>query len=174
MITIYTVGHGTRSIDELIAVLAAPGVSRLIDVRRWPVSRRHPQFTKDAVAKSLGDVGIAYEWCGEELGGRRRPVPGPSRHSAWRNASFRAYADYMDTKEFADALDRLVEEAGQGPPLAIMCAETLWWRCHRRLIADALSLRGCDVVHLIRPGEREPHKPHPSLKSDDAGRPLYA
>jgi uncharacterized protein (DUF488 family) len=172
-VTVYTIGHGTRAVHELLEMLHSAGVGRLVDVRRFPGSRRHPQFNKDGLADCLAGAGIDYDWRGEELGGRRKKAPGPSRHSALRNASFVAYADYMDTEEFRAALERLQTDAGADPPLAIMCAETLWWRCHRRHIADALQLEGIDVVHLLGVASRQAHKLHPAMRADDHGRPLY-
>lgn len=167
--TFFTVGHGTRTTEELVAVLRSAGVVRLVDVRRHPGSRRHPQFAEDALRKSLPDLGVAYEWWGDELGGRRRPAA-HTRHPAWRNDSFRAYADYTDTPAFRHAVERLEELPG---PLAVMCAETLWWRCHRRLIADALRVRGHDVVHLVDARTRQPHRLHPGLRVGGDGWPVY-
>ncbi|HEY7876095.1 MAG TPA: DUF488 domain-containing protein [Actinomycetota bacterium] len=172
MATVFTVGHGTRSTEELVAVLRDAGVVRLVDVRRFPGSRRHPHFAREALELSLPAAGIAYDWRGEELGGRRSSTTRePSRHSAWRNDGFRNYADYMDSPEFRNALERLEEDA-RSEPVAIMCAETLWWRCHRQLIADALMVHGFDVVHLIGPGESQPHRLHRSLRVAD-GLPVY-
>jgi uncharacterized protein (DUF488 family) len=123
------------------------GVDLLVDVRRYPGSRRHPHFSRDQMDLSLPEHGIAYEWWGETLGGRRKPESHHDRHIAWRNASFRAYAAYMDTPGFRGSLDAL-ESRSATSDLVIMCAETLWWRCHRRLIADALVVNGFEVVHL--------------------------
>ncbi|MFT3776089.1 MAG: DUF488 domain-containing protein [Minicystis sp.] len=170
--TLYTVGHGNRSLDELIDVLRAAGIGRLVDVRRYPGSRRHPHFSRPSLAQDLPRAGIFYDFRGDELGGRRRPAPS-SRHPAWRDPSFRAYADHMDTPVFREALLRLEADAAAGPPLAFMCAETLWWQCHRRLIADALTVRGREVIHLFSATERRPHQLHPDLRVDDEGRPVY-
>ena len=164
---LYTVGHGRRSVEELAAVLADAGVSRLVDVRRFPGSRRSPHLSRATLERQLPTFGIAYEWC-EELGGRRSRVAG-SRHSAWSHDAFAGYADHMDTPGFRRALDRLLEQL----PLAVMCAETLWWRCHRRLIADAAVLAGADVVHLLEVGRRQAHSLHPGVRPDDEGRPVY-
>jgi uncharacterized protein (DUF488 family) len=169
---LYTVGHGSRSTSELISVLGARGVGRLVDVRRYPRSRRHPHLSYEALAVELPAAGIGVEWCGEELGGRRRPRPG-SRHTAWRNDAFRGYADHMDTDLFQGAIDRLLAQVEAGPPTAVMCAETLWWRCHRRLIADAVVLAGGEVVHLLDERSAQPHQLHPAVRPDDAGRPVY-
>jgi uncharacterized protein (DUF488 family) len=153
---LFTVGHGARSIDQLTAILAPAGVGRLIDIRRYPGSRRHPQFGRSELATELPGRDIEYEWRGEELGGRRRPAE-PTRHPEWRDAGFRGFADYMDSEEFGAALRRLLEDADGSPPLVIMCAETLWWRCHRRLIADAVVGAGVDVVHLLGPDQQQAH-----------------
>jgi uncharacterized protein (DUF488 family) len=169
---IYTVGHGARSFDELTEVLRSVDVQKVIDVRRFPGSRRHPHFARGALEQSLPSVGIDYEWWGEELGGRREEGAGSTRHPAWRNKSFQSYADHMDTMVFREALDRLEQESATTTP-ALMCAETLWWRCHRRLISDALVLRGNEVVHLISAVERRPHEPHPALRPDEEGNPVY-
>ena len=149
---LFTVGHGTRTTDDLVAVLRDAGVERLVDVRRFTGSRRNPHLSREALA---ADLPLAYEWWGEELGGRRQAVE-PSRHPEWRNAAFRAYADWMDTPMFTGALDRLLASAAS-VPTAVMCAETLWWRCHRRLIADAAVLRGAEVVHLLDIGKAQVH-----------------
>jgi uncharacterized protein (DUF488 family) len=170
--TLYTVGHGSRTTADLLATLEAAGVRRLVDVRRYPASRRHPHFSRDALASSLPAAGIDYLWRGAELGGRRSPAPA-TRHPAWRDPSFRAYADYMDTPAFRAALAALEEDARRGPPLAVMCAETLWWKCHRRLIADALAVDGVEVIHLIGPAARQAHVLNPDLRVDERGLPVY-
>jgi len=152
---IWTVGHGTRSIDELIAVLREPGIATLADVRTYPGSRRHPQFGQAAVRGSLEAQGIAYLHL-PGLGGRRDPRP-DSPHTALRVAAFRGYADHMTTPEFAAERARL-EALARERPTAYMCAETLWWRCHRRMLSDLLTVRGWDVTHLVMPGKSEPHR----------------
>jgi uncharacterized protein (DUF488 family) len=169
---IFTVGHGNRTVDDLIAILRSAGVERVVDVRAHPGSRRNPQFGKDALAASLALAAIAYEWRGDGLGGRRHST-GPSRHPAWREPAFRAYADYMDTPAFRSALAKLEAGAASGPVTAILCAETLWWQCHRRLIADALTVDGVLVTHLFGPGKQEEHRLHPNLRVDEEGRPVY-
>ena len=173
MSRVFTVGHGTRTTEELATVLQSAGVGRLIDVRRFPGSRRHPHFSREALERSMPERGIRYEWWGEDLGGRRSRTTKTTRHVAWRNAGFQGYADYMDSDRFRAALERLEDVARTEPPLAIMCAETLWWRCHRRLISDALHLRGVEVIHLIAPDESQPHRPHPDMRADELGRPVY-
>ncbi|MDQ3954846.1 MAG: DUF488 domain-containing protein [Actinomycetota bacterium] len=171
-IALYTVGHGARSLAEFAAALESVGLSKLVDVRRYPFSKRHPHFAKEALAKSLAERGIAYEWWGDELGGRRDPVTGPSRHQGWRNDSFQAYADYMDTSDFREALNRLLDLVRK-ERVAVMCAETLWWRCHRRLIADAAALAGTEVLHIFDERTIKEHPLHPSLRKDDEGYPVY-
>lgn len=153
-------------------MLGAWGVERLVDVRRYPRSRRHPHLSYEALAVELPQAGIGVEWWGEELGGRRRPRP-DSRHTAWRNDAFRGYADHMDTELFRAALDRLLAEMGAGTATAVMCAETLWWRCHRRLIADAVVLAGGEAVHLLDERSAQPHQLHPAVRPDGDGRPVY-
>ena len=164
---LFTVGHGTRSVDELAVVVTGAGVPTIVDVRRFPGSRRHPHLARANLEAQLPTRGVAYEWC-EALGGRRRRVAG-SRHTAWRNDAFAAYADHMDTPEFRLALDDLLDRL----PLAVMCAETLWWRCHRRLIADAATLQGVEVTHLLDEGKSQPHRLHEAVRRDDEGRPVY-
>ena len=166
-------GHGTRTVPELAGVLAPVGVGVIIDVRRYPRSRRQPALERSALENSLPELGIDYEWWGESFGGRRSSRKGASRHPAWRNDSFRAYADHMESDEFKRALEHLKQRASEGPPPAVMCAETLWWRCHRRLIADALVAGGCPVVHLIDGRERPPHELHPAARLDAGGGLVY-
>jgi uncharacterized protein (DUF488 family) len=120
------------------------------------------------LAGSLAEVGIGFEWWGEALGGRRSRVPG-SRHTALRQAAFAGYADHMDTPEFRAAVDALLARTG----VAVMCAETVWWHCHRMLVADALTMRGATVVHLLDVGRRQPHRPHPTVRRGDDGWPVY-
>jgi uncharacterized protein (DUF488 family) len=143
--TIYTVGHSTRSAEELLALLREAGVERLADVRAFPSSRRHPQFNRDALAASVGEVGIDYRHL-PGLGGRRTPIPG-SPNGGWREDAFQGYADHMRSPEFKDSF-AVLEAMARESPTAIMCAEAVWWRCHRRLIADALVVRGWRVEHL--------------------------
>ena len=148
----FTIGHGARTSDELVACLAEAGVATLVDVRRFPGSRRHPQFNRDAVATAVEEVGIAYVHA-EALGGRRSG--GGERFPCIRVAAFRSYAAWMASDEFETAL---AEALGRPTP-CFMCAETLWWQCHRRLIAELLVARGHDVVHLLRPGHVDAHRP---------------
>ena len=153
--TIYTVGHSTRSAEEFVALLTAHAIGRLVDVRTIPRSRRNPQFGSEALAATLAEVGIEYLWL-RALGGLRRPRP-DSVNSGWRNESFRGYADYMQTPEFAEAVDELVALGG-GDDLAIMCAEAVPWRCHRSLIGDALVVRGVDVLDIMSLDKAVPHR----------------
>ncbi|MFG2044622.1 DUF488 family protein [Dactylosporangium sp. NPDC048998] len=168
---VLTVGHGARPIGDFIAVLSAAEVTELIDIRRFPVSRRHPHFAREPLAAALGSEAIAYRWQGDALGGRRSPRP-DSRHTALRNRQFAGYADHMDTREFRSAVDALVERAA-AERQAIMCAETAWWHCHRMLVADALTLRGAEVVHLITVGRSEVHRPHQTVRRGADGWPVY-
>jgi uncharacterized protein (DUF488 family) len=153
-VRVFTVGHGTRPIDELLEVLGDAGVRTLVDVRRFPSSRRHPQFNQAAVGESLEAAGIAYRHA-VELGGRRSAEPGEERFGCIRVAAFRSYAARMTAAEWQEALEAALAE----PEPCFMCAETLWWQCHRRLIAELLHARGHEVVHLLRPGHSEPHRP---------------
>jgi len=152
-VRVFTVGHGARAAEELVQVLREAGVETVVDVRRFPGSRRHPQFNREALAAALEQAGLAYVHA-VELGGRLSREPGEERFSCIRVAAFRSYAARMGTPEWQDALER--ELARPGP--CFLCAETLWWRCHRRLIAELLQARGHDVVHLLKPGHSEPHR----------------
>ena len=145
-VTIRTVGHSTRTSEEFVSLLEAHGVRRLIDVRSIPKSRRHPHFSREALAEILPAGGIGYDWM-QALGGLRRPRP-DSPNGAWRNTSFRGYADHMQSTQFNEAVDELVER-GRGNDLVIMCAEAVPWRCHRSLIGDALLVRGATVLDIM-------------------------
>ncbi len=172
--TVWTIGHGALSTEAIAATLRAAGVRTLLDIRRFPTSRRSPHLAQDRLAADLPSLGIAYEWAGEALGGRRSPRPGPTRHTAWADRAFRGYADHTDSTLFREAVESLVERARAGERLAVMCAEVDWRRCHRRLVADALTVRGVAVVHLQVGRPPEPHEPHPDLRSDADGWPLWA
>ena len=165
---VYTIGHSTRGIDEFVGLLREHGGDLLVDVRRFPGSRRHPQFGREALAASLAEAGIAYRH-EEALGGRRAgdPSAGPSPNTAWRHAAFRAYADYMATPPFRAAVERLMALAAERVPV-IMCAEAVPWRCHRRLITDALLARGVPVLDIIGPGAASPASlsPHAVVQPD--------
>lgn len=170
-VVVWTVGHGTRPLEELVGLLRWAGIRRLWDVRTAPGSRRHPWFARETLAAALGEAGIAYAWWGRELGGFRRPRPG-SRHLALEHRAFQGYADHMETAAFRGALAELIEEA-RAERTAVMCAETRWWRCHRRMISDALVAAGCEVRHLLREGEVEPHRMHPAARLDEGGHLVY-
>lgn len=153
-VTIYTIGHSTRTLAEFLDLLRAHGVQTVIDVRRYPGSRRHPQFGSESLELSLRAEGFGYRHA-IELGGRRTPNKS-SPHTAWRSASFRAYADYMDTAAFQQELRRLIDAAATERQ-AIMCAEAVPWRCHRQLIADALTARGVEVRHILTATREDLH-----------------
>jgi uncharacterized protein (DUF488 family) len=159
---IYTLGHSIRSLDEFLSLLNAHRITRLADVRTVPGSRRHPQFGRDSLARSLSAAGIEYRHF-PGLGGLRKPRA-DSSNTAWQNAGFRGYADYMETPAFEQALDELIEWANGGSNesdagrVAVMCAEAVWWRCHRQLIADALVARGIPVAHIVGPGPANAHQ----------------
>jgi uncharacterized protein (DUF488 family) len=146
VLTVHTIGHSTRALDEFIALLRAHGVRQLADVRTVPKSRRHPHFALDALSQSLPGAGIAYRHAAG-LGGLRKPMA-ESRNTAWRHEGFRGYADYMQTPAFESALDALVDWSRE-EPTTVMCAEAVWWRCHRQLIGDALVARGVAVRHIM-------------------------
>ena len=150
----FTIGHGTRSAAELVACLRAASVATLVDVRRFPSSRRNPQFNQDALAQTLAATGIGYRHA-VELGGRRSGEPGAERFACIDTPAFRSYAARMAQPVWQEAL----ADALAAPDPCFMCAETLWWRCHRRLIAELLAARGHEVVHLVRPHEAHPHRP---------------
>lgn len=171
MAPIFTAGHSTRSLDELLELLAGEGVEALVDVRRYPGSRRHPQFSRDALAAGLAAAGIEYAH-EPHLGGRRAARP-DSPHTAWRVEAFRGYADYMETPEFQAALEGLIRR-GAAQRTVILCAEAVPWRCHRRLISDALVARSVEVRHILAPGRAEPHQLDANARVLPGGRLLYA
>lgn len=167
MVTVRTVGHGTLPADALTALLDGAEIERIVDVRSFPGSRRNPQFGREEMERWLPDGGIEYVWR-RDLGGRRRPVPG-SKHVALRHESFRAYADHMETEEFLSGVEELLALA-EASPSAVMCSESVWWRCHRRLLADHLVLvRGVEVVHLMHDGRLTPHAPTQGVRLADGG-----
>jgi uncharacterized protein (DUF488 family) len=151
---LWTIGHSTRSLEEVIALLQENGIEMLADVRRYPASRRHPQFDRANLERTLPDAGVAYCWM-PELGGRRAPRK-DSRNTAWRVAGFRGYADHMETEGWQFGLMHLLEQADD-KPTAIMCAEHAWQQCHRGLISDFVKAQGRDVIHILRPGRTELH-----------------
>jgi uncharacterized protein (DUF488 family) len=154
MSTVWTVGHSTRSAEEFGQMLLAHGVQVLVDVRMFPGSRRYPQFNRTALAESLAAIGIEYKH-EPRLGGRRKPRA-DSHNTAWKNASFRAYADYMESEEFQKGIEELLELA-RDARVAVMCAESLWWRCHRSLISDYLKSTGHTVIHILSETKTEEH-----------------
>ena len=154
MATIWTVGHSTRSGEEFLEILLAHEIQVLIDVRSFPGSRRYPQFNRAALAESLQQGGIEYKH-EPRLGGRRTPRA-DSHNTAWKNASFRAYADHMESEEFRKGVKRLLE-LGADARTAVMCAESLWWRCHRSLISDYLKADGHKVIHILSETKTEEH-----------------
>jgi uncharacterized protein (DUF488 family) len=171
-VRIWTIGHSTRSIEDFISLLKKNEIKLLGDVRSWPGSKRYPQFNREALAESVNAHGIRYEHF-PELGGRRKPNA-DSRNTAWRNASFRGYADYMETQQFRKGVERLLAFArndGLGSrrnnrdgsetvtpwSAAIMCAEAVWWRCHRSLISDYLKACDIEVMHILGANKIEPH-----------------
>jgi uncharacterized protein (DUF488 family) len=154
--TIYTIGHSTRTLDELVAALRGHGIRTLVDIRSFPMSRRLPHFNRESLELELPRCGIAYVWM-KELGGRRKKMRDDSPNSGLRNDSFRNYADYMMTAEFADGVTRLVEMA-ERENTAIMCAERVWFQCHRMLVSDYLTAHGHAVLHIE--DEKHPVRPH--------------
>ena len=153
-LTIWTIGHSTRTIEDFLALLKAHNIESLVDVRHYPGSRRYPQFNKEPLADTLAKAGIDYHHL-LKLGGRRRPRA-DSRNTAWRNDAFRGYADYMASEAFADAIQCLIEFA-RNKRVAIMCAEAVWWRCHRSLIADYLKAQGHKVLHIQSATKAQEH-----------------
>jgi uncharacterized protein (DUF488 family) len=145
-LTVWTIGHSTRSIDKFLDILSLHGIEAIIDVRRLPSSRHNPQYSGSALSATLESKGIEYVWL-PSLGGRRTPAP-DSPNTRWRNAAFRGYADHMATSEFADGFATLIETATRLRS-ALLCAEAVWWRCHRSLLADALSALGVAVLHIL-------------------------
>jgi uncharacterized protein (DUF488 family) len=167
---VFTIGHSTHELDALVSLLHDHGVAALADVRASPGSRRLPQFNRDLLERTLPERGLAYVHVAE-LGGRRRPVP-DSPNAGWEVEGFRAYADHMASDEFAHGLARLEELAG-ARPTAVMCAEALWWRCHRRLVADALTVRGWEVRHIGAAGKVTIHELPPFAVVGRDGRISY-
>lgn len=155
MVTVHTIGHSTRTIEEFIDLLRQHGITRVVDIRTVPKSRHNPQYWGDALEASLSEAGIGYSYI-KALGGLR-PKQQESPNSAWRNDSFRNYADHMLTDEFASGLEELMELAS-GDSCAIMCAEAVPWRCHRRLVADALLVRGYTVPEIISTATPKEHQ----------------
>jgi len=164
---IWTIGHSTRSLDELVALLRENGIERLADIRRYPGSKRYPHFSKESLERELPERGIEYIHMAE-LGGRRKPLP-DSPNRGLRNEQFRAYADYMATGEFREAVARLLDSPKR---TAFMCAEAVPWRCHRNLLADELLRRGLEVIHIVGPGQTQRHAMH-KIARVEADRIVY-
>ncbi len=164
--TIYTIGHSNRSLDDFIATLSHYGISAVADVRSLPHSRANPHFNKEVLEYELPRSSVSYVWMGEGLGGFRQQELVDSPNAAWRVKGFRNYADYALTDEFTDALSQLSAVATEQITVC-MCAEVLWTRCHRRIIADYLSLRGWEVIHILNTSRPTPHELTPFAKVND-------
>ncbi len=169
MTKVYTIGHSTRTLDEFLAILAKFGILVVVDIRTVPRSRHNPQFNSDVLKSSLEENGIAYVHL-KGLGGLRHPT-GENTNAAWRNDSFRGFADYMQTPEFRSALEELITIARERTTV-IMCAEAVPWRCHRSLIGDALLVEGVEVEHIMSVEGSRPHKITPFAKVVD-GKVTY-
>lgn len=167
--TIWTIGHSTRSAEEFNQILSSHEIQSLIDVRTFPGSRRHPQFNRDQLSRALAEITITYHHL-PSLGGRRQPSKS-SKNVAWKNPSFRGYADHMESQEFKQGIETLLELAHERRT-AIMCAEAVWWRCHRGLIADYLKASGLDVIHIIDAKHTKKHPYTPAARVVD-GRLSY-
>jgi uncharacterized protein (DUF488 family) len=167
--SVWTVGHSNHPLDRFLEILRAHGIERIVDVRRFPASRRWPHFNAASLAESLPAAGIDYAGM-PEIGGRRKAAP-DSPHTAWRVEAFRGFADFMDTPEFAESLRKVIGLSGEKRS-ALMCAESLPWRCHRSLIADALIAQGLEVFDILAEKEARPHK-LPDFARVDGTRVLY-
>ena len=166
-----TYGHGTEPAERTTDILRAAGVSSLVDIRTAPGSRRNPQFARAALEEWLPAAGIAYRW-EKRLGGFRRPSAG-NPDVAWHEDMFRGYAEHMRSADFGTAVDAVLAEA-EARPVTVMCSESLWWRCHRRLLADfAAVARGAEVRHLMHDGRTEAHRPSDGLRLRDDGLLVY-
>ena len=166
-----TYGHGTDDAERTVATLRTGSVASLVDIRIAPGSRRHPQFARAAMEEWLPEAGISYRW-EKRLGGFRKPGP-DSPDVAWREDMFRGYAGYMRSADFLAAIDRVLAETAERQ-VGVMCSESLWWRCHRRLVADfACAARGVEVRHLMHDGRMEPHRLSPGLRVRDDGLLVY-
>ena len=171
--TVYTIGHSTRPLEELVALLGQSAVTQLIDVRAFPRSRTNPQFNKEVLAQSLGEVGVGYRHLAS-LGGRRHrgACAPPSPNTLWRSDPFRNYADYAMSEPFRDGLAEL-RRLADDHVCAIMCAEAVWWRCHRRIVADYLLAEGMDVRHIMGAAKIEPARLTPGALPQPDGTILY-
>ena len=169
---IWTIGHSTRALNELLELLRRNKIERLVDVRSFPGSRRYPHFNRESLESALREAGVEYTWM-PGLGGRRR-ARADSHNTLWRNEAFRGYADYMEAEGFRKALDELTRLAA-GERTAFMCSEAVWWRCHRGLIADALKAEGWTVLHIESPDKVSEHPFTPAARMTPSGlsyRPL--
>ncbi|HKT22958.1 MAG TPA: DUF488 domain-containing protein [Terriglobales bacterium] len=171
MAIVYTIGHSTRELSELISALQAHRVKTLVDIRAFPMSRRLPYFNRESLEKAFPQSGIAYAWM-PALGGRRKRQGKESPNTGLRNDSFRNYADYMLTEEFQNGIEELLRLAENGPP-AIMCAERVYFRCHRMLVSDYLKAHGHEVLHIDNEKPARPHKLMPEARLID-GKLIYA
>jgi uncharacterized protein (DUF488 family) len=166
-----TYGHGTDSSERTVATLDAAAIASIVDIRIAPGSRRNPQFARAELERWLPEAGICYRW-EKRLGGFRKPGP-DNPDVAWREEMFRGYAEYMRSAEFGEAIGAVLDEA-RSRTVAVMCSESLWWRCHRRLVADfASAARGVEVRHLMHDGRVEAHRPSPGLRLRDDGLLVY-
>lgn len=168
--TLWTIGHSTRPLEAFLGLLQDESIEVLVDVRRFAGSRRNPQYSNESMARSLPASGVAYVPM-PDLGGRRKAREN-TPHTAWRNASFRGYADYMDTDAYADARKRLANLALERRT-AVMCAEAMWWQCHRSLISDDFKASGWTVLHILAPARVDEH-PYTSAAHIENGRLSYA
>lgn len=171
MATVYTIGHSTRTLEELIAALKAHGIEVLFDIRAFPASRRMPWFARESLEQELPKAGIEYIWK-KELGGRRGKQMADSPNTGLRNDSFRNYADYMLTPDFQHAIADVIERAEDGKRVAIMCAERMFFQCHRMLVSDYLSLHGHEVLHIVDASPVRAHRITPEAKLVK-GRVMY-
>jgi uncharacterized protein (DUF488 family) len=167
---IWTIGHSTRSIDDFLELLRVNQITRLADIRTIPQSRRHPHFSRPALETRLRAEGLTYRHF-PDLGGLRKPRP-DSSNGGWQNQSFRGYADHMLTASFSTGLDELMR-FGEPGRTTVMCAEAVWWRCHRMLVSDALTARGVAVEHILAESKTQPHKLTPFARVREDGRVWY-
>jgi uncharacterized protein (DUF488 family) len=170
VVTLYSIGHSTRSLDELVEALRAHSIEILADIRSFPMSRRLPHFNREALEKTMPAAGIRYVWM-KELGGRRKTIRDDSPNIALRNSSFRNYADYMLTQEFQNAAAELIKIAGSSRT-AYMCAERVYFHCHRMLVSDWLTAQGHEVLHIDGTGPAKPHQLLPEARMID-GELIY-
>ena len=167
---VWTIGHSTRTADEFVSLLRSHEIDRLGDIRTIPQSRRHPHFGRDALSARLAGESIQYRHF-KDLGGLRKPRA-DSANGAWKNQAFRGYADHMQTPEFAAAVDELLA-FGDGGRLVVMCAEAVWWRCHRMLLSDALVARDIEVQHILGATSVQPHRLTPFAQIQDSRHVRY-